>query len=102
MASTTKFIKERGLELFILVLFVLTLFALFLGAGAVLLKMLFATMLAFLVAILTGDKLQEAFKKYGLDRYWRTILILCFIIIGLWNWFALILLLLFILVWYII
>lgn len=90
--------RRRGYEIFILILFGLTVFAFFAGAGKILLKMLLSAAFGFLALFLAGDKLEEVLNKLGVGKYWRTITIICFIIIGLWNWLALILLLAFLIV----
>lgn len=100
MASRlVEWFKKMGLEIYVILMFALTVIALFAGAGAVLLRILLSAAFGFLALLIAGNKLENVFNKFGVGKYWRTITIICFVIIGLWNWLVLILLLAFLIVW---
>jgi len=82
--------KKRGAELFTLAMFILTIIALLCGAGKIVLQALFSAAFGFLALVIGGEKIGRVMERIGFGKYWRTIVIICFIIIGMWNWLALI------------
>ena len=95
-----EFFAKYGLDIFLFVLLMFAAFSLFFNVGMIL-KILLAGFMGYAVLLLFGKDLEEVFNKYGLGDYYRTITVLAFVVISLWNWLAVLVLLAILLFWYI-